>query len=1159
MDIRISAQFGWSEIFGGKFNSQSTCELDLSRQYSLIYADLATPGGTGLDVFSLLNDAFDTQLPTGKILVQDAGFFTFSHFGDGAPPSGTTLLNVFPQTPVPMSVAETTLSMDSTCGFWLTVRLKDIELFDSLIQIGYDTSAGAGDTLSLSALLASGTSAGSAVKQAVYEVALPNFKLFGMFGFENIKVGYQFTTARRLSISGNLTVTVFSNDYAFSGALISDDAKKTVTACLQAAQLDATIPSLFGGAMTGISFSNLVFGAYVQYGDASAQKHFQVQGSVKVGSAQLTGQIYLQNGTPQVASVKVDQTLSIGDLFRQCLGIKQPPTPLIDITFKAGSQLYYCATAGSAPLSLNTFACPASGGTGVVPVAPPASSIPYLPGFNIQAVFDLTLVSTLEVIGNIQIAKDGITASIALTKPIDIYILTIAAPKATSATGGPTLYISTVGDKASMGFAGSLWFMQASFGVDITVAASKNQSGNLQIDGTLTALSDYAPFLPKNTSLGVRYSKDGGFQITHWPNFEYLTKAIDFIKTLQKLSSEGKPGCGQLADFAFNTLLKSSFTISVSFSTQSNGVSLQLDGNYTLLIADTALTAVAIPFPGIVSIPLPNTAKLSELGAYIDKALEQAAESFVQGLLKNSEAIATLIALTAGKAAASYAATLACQHLIEGAAADAVASTAAAALAAAEAAAAGAAGAAAAVAGTVTAVVAILNGTGTGTGTQSAPTHPAVNINNTVVTLTWGGGQGNSGYHAQLLDSAAKVLLDQPGLAIEARQTTFEFASSWPTGTYKAQVQGTNASSASAWVEAPFQRLPTPADLAAHPDDSLKPPNTGVTLSWTAVQNALSYVLSSTHAGSTWTPDQTLQPTTPGQAPPTRCNVLFDTVAPAGDFSFTLVAHGNSATVPSLPTEALVLTRLGTPENLQATSTGVTATLRWQPVTGASGYQALITDADSALQVSLLNASTQGDNLIALLTLKGAPGKSLVYQLAVQALPVAGQLNVIAGAPSNAVNVTITAFSSAADMAKALIAEAVEGGRCGQLLLDAFPNLSLDTLASAMAQAGYAAADTSKGLLSAWPDTPPAALAAALTQAYPDPVQIARDMRRQGAPGADCAQALIKAYPVLTAKEMASAMAQAGYLADDTSSGLKAAFPALSPLEMSVALVSAYH
>jgi len=151
------------------------------------------------------------------------------------------------------------------------------------------------------------------------------------------------------------------------------------------------------------------------------------------------------------------------------------------------------------------------------------------------------------------------------------------------------------------------------------------------------------------------------------------------------------------------------------------------------------------------------------------------------------------------------------------------------------------------------------------------------------------------------------------------------------------------------------------------------------------------------------------------------------------------------------------------------------------------------------------------------------------------------------------------AYPDPVQMASRLRAQGVAGVDCGPQLVHAFPTLTLDTLASAMAGGGYAVADTSKGLLAAWPQTPPQALAQALIQAYPGPVQTARALRAQGATGAACAIALHGAFPELLAKDLAAAMAQAGYPAEDTGAGLKAALPGLSPLDLSTALVSAYH
>ncbi|MFZ6765588.1 hypothetical protein ACO0LM_00780 [Undibacterium sp. Di26W] len=127
-----------------------------------------------------------------------------------------------------------------------------------------------------------------------------------------------------------------------------------------------------------------------------------------------------------------------------------------------------------------------------------------------------------------------------------------------------------------------------------------------------------------------------------------------------------------------------------------------------------------------------------------------------------------------------------------------------------------------------------------------------------------------------------------------------------------------------------------------------------------------------------------------------------------------------------------------------------------------------------------------------------------------------------------------------------------------QQLLQPFPGLDLNLMATAMAQAGYVPADTAKGLLAAWPQTSPAAMSAALVQAYPSPDQTALNLFHQGVTGAACGPLLLTAFPSLGANSMAIAMAQAGYAATDTASGLKAAFPSLDSLQLSIALKGAY-
>ncbi|MCS5516929.1 hypothetical protein NWF32_24550 [Pseudomonas qingdaonensis] len=306
--------------FGRKIAARSKCQLDLSRQYSLIYADLGTEDAQGWNVLAELNKAFDIKLPAEYLRVMDAGFFTFSHFGNGAVPPNTSLDKIFPQSPVPLSVSRATEPMTNTAGFWLTVSLDDIKLFGSLIEIGYASPSGDGDKLSLSAVLARGTVAGKAVSDAIYLASLPSFRLFKLFGFEEVEVRYRFKEARQLNVKGKLRVSLFDEkQYLFEGVLNSDEVNRTFSACLKSAEPDQSVTRLFGDQMRGITFQRLVFGIFARYGDNEDQRTFQVQGTVRVGSAQLTGYIYLHNGKPQVASIKVDKALSIGDVFNQCI------------------------------------------------------------------------------------------------------------------------------------------------------------------------------------------------------------------------------------------------------------------------------------------------------------------------------------------------------------------------------------------------------------------------------------------------------------------------------------------------------------------------------------------------------------------------------------------------------------------------------------------------------------------------------------------------------------------------------------------------------------------------------------------------------------------------------------------------------------------------
>lgn len=66
------------------------------------------------------------------------------------------------------------------------------------------------------------------------------------------------------------------------------------------------------------------------------------------------------------------------------------------------------------------------------------------------------------------------------------------------------------------------------------------------------------------------------------------------------------------------------------------------------------------------------------------------------------------------------------------------------------------------------------------------------------------------------------------------------------------------------------------------------------------------------------------------------------------------------------------------------------------------------------------------------------------------------------------------------------------------------------------------------------------------------------DAFNKGVTGQDLGSTVLKSYPNTSATDLATAMATAGYQKDDTSLGLKAAFPSISPIALTDALIAAY-
>lgn len=140
-------------------------------------------------------------------------------------------------------------------------------------------------------------------------------------------------------------------------------------------------------------------------------------------------------------------------------------------------------------------------------------------------------------------------------------------------------------------------------------------------------------------------------------------------------------------------------------------------------------------------------------------------------------------------------------------------------------------------------------------------------------------------------------------------------------------------------------------------------------------------------------------------------------------------------------------------------------------------------------------------------------------------------------------------------------AQGINGTDCGKQLIARYPHTESVDLAKAMAKAGYAAHETSAGLVGARADMPLNELAAALLAAYGPPQTaeaLALDAFAQGLNGAECGKRLITAHPHTGSVDLAKAMANAGYDAKETLAGLTSACPDLTLKALVAAIRAAY-
>ncbi|MBV6646274.1 MAG: hypothetical protein KI790_12540, partial [Cyclobacteriaceae bacterium] len=472
--------------------------------------------------------------------------------------------------------------------------------------------------------------------KSVFKAEFAEFSMFGAVTFGGADAGkgvaltYSPGNKNQFTLAGKITFTLFSNDYAFIGNLVSDTEKTSFSVTTANQQ---TIPSPFG-LPPAMTINELVLDVIYTYADSTDEGSTPAPSSVdlKIGgnvnildTVGFVSTFYVINNKPVYLEVAATQDLPIGKFFNKLIPGGAWPTEYFDITFKNG-KIYYYKSAND--------------------TSNPKRFPDKTDGFNISSIVELYIVKAIDIPVSANINSKGIKLSAGLPAQIDFGFLKIASPTKSGSTytGVPVLYIDTQAANTTFGLRAGFNFFQEAFG-DIDVNLRKQQN-ELLVSGTLESAQPADQF--GQLSVGFTYSKSQGFKITNWPAFNMVTDAIDFVKKMKGLYSGAGGPCKALVDFITDKAFRTKFKVTPSVTTSGGQLTFVMTGSYQVYVIGVGDPIVDVAFPGQLKFLIPNTLKFSELWGKLLDSVEGAAEEFVKGILNDKEQLEKFMAAVFG-------------------------------------------------------------------------------------------------------------------------------------------------------------------------------------------------------------------------------------------------------------------------------------------------------------------------------------------------------------------------------------------------------------------------------------------------------------------------------------------------------------------------------
>ncbi len=465
---------------------------------------------------------------------------------------------------------------------------------------------------------------------ATFTADLGSRTLFSALQLNGIQLNYRYQTAEdpELSLAGQIAIDIGSySPPPFSSSLVVSSEQ-----ALFMAETTETVPTPLG--MFGVELSRLGLVARCAFDPNGNVKDVATffTGDVSIGNFALRTKVLIESGQAKVVVVDMIDTdgrpavLGVGALLSRLVGYTWP--------------------AGRPDIELRD---------GHLHFAPRQILIDqkiYEAGLHASA--KVTILFLPEIVLSVDVYQDRedqlvMLAGAAFTVPLNFFGV-IGLTGVENPHAGPRVAIRSYRGEEGTHFgleAGVTLFQQPTASALIEVE-SERLSGNLRFDATL-------PVLGALPALEFTWSEEDGFHVERWP-FPALTLPGFSFKNIPATWCEG------LEQAILELPIHSSFNASIRFGLSPGQVTLSVGGSFVLYLTSATEGSPTIEVPLVpvdYEVPLPSDdVSWSWVADQIGPTLQNAAAKTFEGLLKNADKIAQILAVEGVKWSIEHVASL---------------------------------------------------------------------------------------------------------------------------------------------------------------------------------------------------------------------------------------------------------------------------------------------------------------------------------------------------------------------------------------------------------------------------------------------------------------------------------------------------------------------